>query len=453
MLMKLLHRWWARLLFQDRGVLPTGRLISFVVIITVFLTALSFVQFDWRFMLIAYLACLLISLLDLLLSPKRKELELSYAVPNELERHVQATVKIYLKNRSSYRCVARLTDDSPQSFRANFPNDVQLKEGATTTIDYAVNPLTRGEYRVKSVYVRYRSLIGLWEKQKTFEGDNRVKVIPNLENVRQYLASPQRYLLEEGVDLRKQRSGNGEFAKVRRYVVGDDPRKINWYQTAKQQHVMTNEYEPEHGKQITLLVDCGRMMGAELATGNRLERSIEAVLTVATAALKKGDYVSVILFAKAIKVYVPPKKGMAHLDTILQSVYKVQVDPTESNYQVAMQYAQSVQKKRSLMILFSDVYQFLLEDHTLFFIKRVQKKHLFLLLGIEDEYLQANAQIVPKSVDMAMLKAVSQKQIRWKKQKMFRWQTQGVTLIESPADRLAVTAVSRYIDQLNRGAL
>lgn len=39
---------------------------------------------------------------------------------------------------------------------------------------------------------------------------------------------------------------------------------INWRQTAKLQEVMTNEYEPEHGKYITILIDCGRMMGAEL---------------------------------------------------------------------------------------------------------------------------------------------------------------------------------------------
>ena len=69
---------------------------------------------------------------------------------------------------------------------------------------------------------------------------------------------------------------------------------INWRQTAKLQEVMTNEYEPEHGKYITILIDCGRMMGAELKEGNRLEKSLEAAMTVAAAALKNGDYVSVI---------------------------------------------------------------------------------------------------------------------------------------------------------------
>lgn len=60
------------------------------------------------------------------------------------------------------------------------------------------------------------------------------------------------FLMYEGAKVRKYKSGFGEFAKIRNYVVGDDPRKINWRQTAKLQEVMTNEYEPEHGKYITI---------------------------------------------------------------------------------------------------------------------------------------------------------------------------------------------------------
>ncbi|RKJ08673.1 DUF58 domain-containing protein, partial [Butyricicoccus sp. 1XD8-22] len=90
--------------------------------------------------------------------------------------------------------------------------------------------------------------------------------------------------LHEGMKIRKFQSGSGEFAQIRKYAAGDDPRMINWRQTAKLQEVMTNEYEPEHGKYITILIDCGRMMGAELKKGNRLERALEAAMTVTAAA-------------------------------------------------------------------------------------------------------------------------------------------------------------------------
>ncbi|WP_143521177.1 DUF58 domain-containing protein, partial [Pseudomonas sp. 2995-1] len=115
----------------------------------------------------------------------------------------------------------------------------------------------RGKYQIDRLYLRYTSNLGLWEKQKAFQLNDTVKVIPNLSSVKDYLENAQQFLLYEGDKIRKQLSGSGEFAKIRNYVVGDDPRKINWRQTAKLQEVMTNEYEPEHGKYITILIDCG----------------------------------------------------------------------------------------------------------------------------------------------------------------------------------------------------
>ena len=81
--------------------------------------------------------------------------------------------------------------------------------------------------------------------------------LADITEMKAYLESAQRYLNDEGAIIKKQVSGVGEFSKVRNYVVGDDPRMINWRQTAKLREVMTNEYEPEHGKYITLLIERG----------------------------------------------------------------------------------------------------------------------------------------------------------------------------------------------------
>lgn len=203
----------------------------------------------------------------------------------------------------------------------------------------------RGKYEVGKLYVRIRSFLGLWQRQITFDMTEEVKVIPDLTETKRYLEDTQKYLLYEGTVIRKQQSGMGEFAQIRHYVVGDDPRLINWRQTAKLQEVMTNDYEPEHGKYVTILIDCGRMMGAELPKGNRLEKVLEAAMTVAAAALEKGDYVSVVAFSKEVKVFVPPGKGMNHLQTILHAVYDLQVDPVESNYAQVLSYVETHQKK------------------------------------------------------------------------------------------------------------
>lgn len=371
----------------------------------------------------------------------------------EMERGLPYTVSMEVKNPSMYSISYRLIDSLPQSFIRPFPVKGVIPKDSSARISYETTAVDRGKYEINKLYFRYRSVFGLWEKQTTVELPETVKVIPDLTETKQYLENAQQFLLYEGVKIRKQLSGAGEFAKIRNYVVGDDPRKINWRQTAKLREVMTNEYEPEHGKYITILLDCGRMMGAELKKGNRLEKALEAALTVAAAALQKGDYVAVLAFSKDIKVYVPPAKGMAHMQTILQSIYNVKVEAAESNYGAVLQYIEMVQKKRSLLLLFSDVRTFLHEESALIYLKRLRARHLFFMIGVEDQTLIKRTKVTPADVQAAMLKSTAQQQMLFKKREKNKWVRQGLQMIEAPEEKLAVTAVSQYIEIMNQNLL
>lgn len=216
---------------------------------------------------------------------------------------------------------------------------------------------------------------------------------------------------------------------------------------------MTNEYEPEHGKYITILIDCGRMMGAELSKGNRLEKVLEASLTVAAAALQKGDYVSILAFSKEVKVHVPPAKGMAHLQTILHSIYHLKVDAAESNYAAVLSFIETMQKKRSLLLLFSDIRTFLYEESALTYLMRLRRRHLFLMIGIEDVTLLENIKAEPINVQKAMVKSIAQQQMLVKKREKIKWEKQGLQMIEAREEKLALAAVSHYIDIMNRNLL
>lgn len=449
-----LKRLWGRFLFQDRGILPAKRLFIVVGIFSlllIFIGATSHIS--WGSIVVMNAVVLFVSLLDLLLSPKKSELRLKRTLVEEMERGIPYKMHIEVDNRSPYPLAYSTVDSIPQSFERPFPIRGTVAKKSTATASYETKATVRGKYEVPKLYFRYQSFLGLWQKQLTVESTDTVKVIPDLTETKQYLHDAQKFLLYEGVSVRKYESGVGEFAQIRRYVVGDDPRMINWRQTAKLQEVMTNEYEPEHGKYITILIDCGRMMGAELAKGNRLERALEAALTVATAALDKGDYVSVLAFSKEVKVFVPPAKGMAHLQTILHAIYDLEVDAVESNYAAVLSYLETMQKKRSLLLLFSDVRTFLYEEHALTYLQRLRRRHLFLMVGIEDETIARRINESPESVKQAMVKSIAQQQMLFKKREKIKWERQGLLMIETPEEKLAVTAVSHYIDLMNRSLI
>lgn len=450
---KSLKNLWGRFLFQDRGILPTKRLLIVFVILAIFLAAGLNAGLSWLEILTIDVVILFISLFDLLLSPKKKQLSFKRTIPLELERGLQTDVTIEVFNNGQTSLSYRLLDGLSQSFERPFPVNGQIPPQSRTAITYQTVAGVRGKYEIKKLYFRYRSRLGLWEKQTTVELSDTVDVIPDLTETKQYLENAQQFLLHEGLKIRRQRSGVGDFAKIRNYVVGDDPRKINWRQTAKLREVMTNEYEPEHGKYITILIDCGRMMGAELKKGNRLEKALEAAMLVAAAALKKGDYVSVLAFSKEMKAFVPPAKGMAHLQTILKAIFDLKVDAAESNYGAVLQYLESMQKKRSLLLLFSDVATFLHEESALLYLKRLRQRHLFFMIGIEDRILLKRAAGEPADVQSAMVKSIAQQQLLFKKREKQKWEKQGLQMIEAPEEKLAVSAVSQYIEIMNQNLL
>ncbi|EDL64928.1 hypothetical protein BSG1_20420 [Bacillus sp. SG-1] len=427
-------------------------MILALTVLSLLLFSGGFFGITWNMVITANLVFLLLSLIDLAISPRENEISVKRKMPEEMERALQYDVEVNITSNSPHGFSYKVVDGLPQSFQRPFPLKGSAGEGATA-FSYKTAAPVRGRYSIEKLYLRYRSRLGLWEKQKTFTVEESVKVIPDLSDTKRFLEDAQQFLLYEGLKIRKMKSGAGEFSKIRNYAVGDDPRMINWRQTAKLREVMTNEYEPEHGKYITVLIDCGRMMGAELTKGNRLERALEAAMTVSAAALQKGDYVSVLAFSRDVKVFVPPAKGMAHLQTILQSIYNLEVDSAESNYAAVLSYLQTVQKKRSLLLLFSDVGSFLHEGGALNYLHRLRQRHLFLMLGIEDRTLLSRAAEEPQTVKSTMIKSMAQKQLLVKKREKAKWEKRGLQMAEAREEKLAAAAVSHYIDIMNRGLL
>ncbi|WLR48655.1 DUF58 domain-containing protein [Halobacillus litoralis] len=444
---------WDQFLFRDKGIVPTKRLLLLILSISFVLLLLTWTGLSWPLIIATNGAILLLSLVDLTFSPKRKDLQIRRDMDEEMERGIENEGSVVVRNGSGKGMAMKVIDHFPQSFSQPFPLRKEIQGYEQVRITYPFHAEQRGEYTLPHLHIRYRSRFGLWEKQMRVDQTESVRIIPDLTESRNFLEDAQRFLLYEGTRLKRRQVGAGEFSKIRSYVVGDDIRKINWRQTAKVQNLMTNEYEPEHGKFVTLLIDCGRMMGVELEESNRLEKSLEAAMTVATAALKRGDYVAVLAFSKHVHVYVPPAKGMAHMQTILKEIYNLKVEGYESNYTAVFQHLQKVQSRRSLLLLFSDVSTFLYEEAALHYLQRLRRSHLFLMMGIEDKVIDSQTKREPEDVKTTLVKTMAQKHVLDKKQELKKWERQGLQMTEAPEEELATAAVSHYINIMNRGLL
>src|SRR5699024_6842211 len=141
---------------------------------------------------------LVVSLLDLLFIPKKDKMIFQRVIRHEMERGITYTGKITLQNASSHTVNIRLKEAIPQSFQAAFPLYGSVEGKSATTFTYHVTPSVRGKYSMDKLYVRYWSVLGLWEKQTVRYIEGKVKVIPDLTETKRYLENAQRFLLYEG---------------------------------------------------------------------------------------------------------------------------------------------------------------------------------------------------------------------------------------------------------------
>ena len=96
---------------------------------------------------------------------------------------------------------------------------------------------------------------------------------------------------------------------------------------------------------------------------------------------------------------------------------------------------------------------FLHEESALTYLKRLRQRHLFLMIGIEDMTLIKRAQGESITVQTAMIKSIAQQQMLFKKREKNKWEKQGLQMIEAREEKLAVAAVSYYIEIMNRDLL
>ena len=69
----------------------------------------------------------------------------------------------------------------------------------------------------------------------------------------------------------------------------------------------------------------------------------------------KGDKVGLIAFADTVHQYLAPKPGRKQFLTMLETIYALPVHPVEPDYESAFTYLASKQRKRALIILFTDI--------------------------------------------------------------------------------------------------
>lgn len=144
------------------------------------------------------------------------------------------------------------------------------------------------------------------------------------------------------------------FSEVREYQPGDDVRAIDWNVTARYNAPFVKVFEEEREMTVMLLIDVSA--SGNFGTQEQFKRELATELSaiLAFSAIKNNDKVGVIFFTDKVEQFIPPKKGKSHILRIIREVLAFQPKGKGTNIAGALEYFNSVIKKRSICFILSD---------------------------------------------------------------------------------------------------
>jgi len=293
------------------------------------------------------------------------------------------------------------------------------------------------------------------EGQKSFACQESIKVLPETYVSKEGLSEDQRaqLLMLDKITRARQHGAGTEFESLSEYRHGDDPRRIDWRTTARLGHPIVRRYQIERHRDVMILVDCGRLMGALTETGSKLDCAIDSTLMLAEVALKHGDRCGVGFFDDRVRGYRAPLSGVSSVRTLAESIYNLQSQWRESDFGAMFAELQLHQTRRSLIVLLSDIVDVDTTSRFRTSLARLAKNHVLLFAALRTPLLE---QVVHRQVSSLLhgsRQAVAFELLKQRQKALHTLRHSGVHVLDVEPSELTIPLINEFIDLRSQNLL
>src|SRR5688572_28403051 len=151
------------------------------------------------------------------------------------------------------------------------------------------------------------------------------------------------------------RGSSIEFAEYRKYVPGDDLRRLDWRAYGRSDRFYIKEFEEDTNLRCCFVLDTSGSMGFGSRGVTKLEYARRIVATLAYLASQQGDAVGLACVAAGITQQLPPRRNPAHLRLAFDVLETVKPQGETQLDAVLHEFAETIQQ-RALVIIVSDLF-------------------------------------------------------------------------------------------------
>ncbi|MCA9127955.1 MAG: DUF58 domain-containing protein [Planctomycetales bacterium] len=145
-----------------------------------------------------------------------------------------------------------------------------------------------------------------------------------------------------------------EFAEYRPYVLGDDPRTVDWKLLARTDRYYVKQFEDETNRRCYIAIDQSKSMDYGTGGYSKAEYGRTLAATLAYYLSLQRDAVGVMTCGVANPDFLPPRHRTGHLQQVMR-LLEQPCTGVNSNLESSLAELAGLSRRRGLVVLISDL--------------------------------------------------------------------------------------------------
>ncbi|MDP0491851.1 MAG: DUF58 domain-containing protein [Verrucomicrobiota bacterium JB023] len=152
------------------------------------------------------------------------------------------------------------------------------------------------------------------------------------------------------------RGSSVEFAEYRKYVPGDDTRRLDWKAFARSDRFYIKEFEADTNLRAYFVVDSsGSMNFASGESETKIQYARRLAASLAYLLVKQGDAAGLSVCTEKLHLEIPPSRSASNLQNIFETLGKLE-PKGETGLIGALHTVAEKIKQRALVVILSDLF-------------------------------------------------------------------------------------------------
>lgn len=151
------------------------------------------------------------------------------------------------------------------------------------------------------------------------------------------------------------RGSSVEFAEYRKYVAGDDTRRLDWKAFARSDRFYIKEFEADTNLRAYFVVDASGSMKFAADGLPKIQYARQLAASLAYLLVNQGDAAGLSVCAEKLHIEIPPRRRAAHLQLIFETLAGLQPKGETGLVKALHEVAEKI-SQRALVVIFSDLF-------------------------------------------------------------------------------------------------